>query len=163
MLTVISSSLIIAENIFKWAFNYLHWTWSVHGDKWSFMFMLIKERQRAINQNMLNVYLQMDKMKWGVRQWMSPSILLIKMIMETEEEEGRQRLDWTGDINWTGKSPSVCIVKTKSIKSWQWNIVTGERTSRKDKMNKARKVHRGSNLVNAVAWPWPAADTSYHL
>lgn len=27
--------------------------------------MLIKERQQAINQNMLNVYLQMDKMKWG--------------------------------------------------------------------------------------------------
>ena len=151
-----SCTLVMAYNIFKWVFNYIHWTWSDQGDKWTFMFMPIEERQRATNQNMLNVYLQRNKMDW-VRQWMSPGILLIKTILQREKKEGETKTD----------TERESIVKNQEqqkpdseISLWETGHI--ERINRETR-GKCSREHRGSNLVNTVAWPWPAADTSDHL
>ena len=34
---------------------------------------------------------------------------------------------------------------------------------KRERQGKCGRELRGSNLVNNVAWPWPAADTSDHL
>lgn len=79
-------TLVVAENIFKWVFNYIHWTRSGHCDKLHFMVMLI-EGQRG-HKSKHATFIRGQKKMERVRQWMSPGILLIKRILWSKKGEG---------------------------------------------------------------------------
>lgn len=105
------STLVMAENIFKWVFNYIHWTWNDRGDKCTFMFMLI--RGETAGHKSKNLRNKMER----VRQWMSPGILLIKTVPPTVRRGGGRQRQSVGRRKSERERERESIVKMKSNKT----------------------------------------------
>lgn len=93
---------------------------------------------------------RLNKMK-QVKQWPSPPSFWLKWSWSEFRMGGR---------GWVGWGGVQCSIKTGTNKNLTVKYLYGMQEAKKRWRQKCKE---GSNLVNTVAWPWPAADTSDHL
>ena len=104
------STLVMAENIFKWVFNYIHWTWNDRGDKCTFMFMLIRGETAGHKSKTCGT-------KWnGWDNECHPASCWLKLSRRRWGERGETTTEW-GRRKRERQRERESIVKMKSSKT----------------------------------------------